>query len=428
MKILLGENEMKTRMRNVMLGAIVVVLVTVSVGFADTFGTGANQFDIDFVTISGDTNPTSGYGIVNNDYRIGVYEITNDQWDKFKNAYGTVTGNPSYAYDESPYWTGTDVPTNEISWYEAAQFVNWLNTDAGYAPAYKFTGTQGTGNYSLGVWQPGDAGYDAANPYRNSNAYYFLPTEDEWVKAAYWNGVDLHTYATKVGETLHQGDGTSGTGWNYWDPVEGYAIDTKGPWDVGSGSDELNGTFDMTGNLWEWIESPYDSGVYTSGTDRVIRGGAYNGNHWHCVSSLRYGINPNDEGDNDLGFRVASVSELPLAVEIDIKPGSYPNSINLGSHGLVPVAILSNSDFDATTVDPETVALAGADVTVRGKSNKYMAHEEDVNGDGLADLVLQVATENLDPGAFQDGYVFLTGNTYDGQEIEGSDEITIVPQ
>ena len=49
---------------------------------ADTFGT----FEIDFVPISGSTNPTSGYGIVAKDYRMGTKEITNDQWDKFKAA------------------------------------------------------------------------------------------------------------------------------------------------------------------------------------------------------------------------------------------------------------------------------------------------------------------------------------------------------
>jgi hypothetical protein len=118
----------------------------------------------------------------------------------------------------------------------------------------------------------------------------------------------------------------------------------------------------------------------------------------------------------------------PLAIGIDIKPGSYPNSINLGSNGVVPVGILSDQDFDATWVDPDTVTLAGADVAVRGNGSRYMAHEEDVNADGLTDLVIQVETENLDPDAFQDGYAFLTGQTYEGQPFEGSDEITIVPE
>ena len=56
-----------------------------------------------------------------------------------------------------------------------------------------------------------------------------------------------------------------------------------------------------------------------------------------------------------------------------------------------------------------------------------MAHEEDINDDGLMDLVCQVETENLDPDQLQEGYAVLTGSTYDGQAIEGSDEITIVP-
>ena len=116
-----------------------------------------------------------------------------------------------------------------------------------------------------------------------------------------------------------------------------------------------------------------------------------------------------------------------ITVQIDIKPGSYPNSVNLGSNGVVPVAILTDDLFDATTVNPETVNLAGAGVAIRGKGNKYLAHEQDVNDDGLIDLVLQVETENLDPGQFQDGYAILAGATYGGQAIEGMDEITIVP-
>lgn len=117
----------------------------------------------------------------------------------------------------------------------------------------------------------------------------------------------------------------------------------------------------------------------------------------------------------------------PINVDIDIKPGSYPNAINLGSNGVIPVAILSDTEFDATTVSPETVTLAGAGVRVRGKGNKYLASEEDVNEDGLMDLVVKIETENLDEGQFQDGYAILTGQMTDGTEFTGSGEITIVP-
>ncbi len=93
-------------------------------------------------------------------------------------------------------------PANEVSWYEVAQFANWLNTNTGHQAAYKFTGTQGQGDYTFAVWEVGDAGYDSGNPYRNSNAYYFLPTEDEWVKAAYWNGTSLQTYSNASPDDL----------------------------------------------------------------------------------------------------------------------------------------------------------------------------------------------------------------------------------
>ena len=115
-------------------------------------------------------------------------------------------------------------------------------------------------------------------------------------------------------------------------------------------------------------------------------------------------------------------------VTIDIKPGSYLNEINLGSKGVIPVAILSSACFNATTVDPDTVTLAGAGVAVRGKGSKLMAHEKDVNGDGLLDLVVQVDTENFNPDSNQDGVAVLTGTTYSGTQIKGSDKIIIVKE
>ncbi|MCJ7728735.1 MAG: hypothetical protein MUO27_02470 [Sedimentisphaerales bacterium] len=52
-------------------------------------------------------------------------------------------------------------------------------------------------------------------------------------------------------------------------------------------------------------------------------------------------------------------------MDIDIKPGSWPNAINLGSNGVIPVAILSSQYFDATTVKPESVELGGVGAAVR---------------------------------------------------------------
>jgi hypothetical protein len=145
---------------------------------------------------------------------------------------------------------------------------------------------------------------------------------------------------------------------------------------------------------------------------------------WTIIYDADYG---SGDGGKALGYAILSIPLLYLEVDIDIKPGSSPNSINLGSQGLIPVAILSSKGFDATTVDASTVELAGAGVAVKGKGNNTMAHPEDVNGDGRDDLVLKIVTENLDPERFQGGFAFLIGQTFDGVEIEGIDEIAIVP-
>ena len=115
----------------------------------------------------------------------------------------------------------------------------------------------------------------------------------------------------------------------------------------------------------------------------------------------------------------------PTAIVIDIKPGTDPNPINQGSNALVPVAILSSPEFDATQVDPTSVSLAGATVAVSGKG-KSKAHEEDVNGDGLVDLVVQVETTGLDDLGVG-GTVKLTGTTFGGEDIVGYDDVIIVP-
>ena len=96
-------NVMKTLVRG-----WVLVLVMSGMVLAGTFGTGANQFTIDFVNISGDSGDLGSWsagsdytfsGVNHGDYRMGTYEITNDQWNKFTNIYGTPTGSPSDAYD-----------------------------------------------------------------------------------------------------------------------------------------------------------------------------------------------------------------------------------------------------------------------------------------------------------------------------------------
>jgi hypothetical protein len=115
-----------------------------------------------------------------------------------------------------------------------------------------------------------------------------------------------------------------------------------------------------------------------------------------------------------------------IVVEIDIKPGSDPNCFNNDGHGVIPVAILGSADFDVTSIDPATVALESLAVRAAGRKGNLQAHIEDVNGDGFADLVVQI--EDSD-GAFNigSGTATLTGQLLDGTPFEGTDDICIVP-
>ena len=113
-------------------------------------------------------------------------------------------------------------------------------------------------------------------------------------------------------------------------------------------------------------------------------------------------------------------------VGIDIKPGSDPNSINLGSNGVVPVAILGSPGFDAATVNPSTVTLSGANAKLKGNSGNA-GSLEDVNNDGYLDLVVQVFTRCLELST-GDAEAVLNAYTYTGLTfLTGSDVIRIVP-
>lgn len=228
-----------------------------------------------------------------------------------------------------------------------------------------------------------------------------------------------------------------------WTVENDIRVDNGGIYDTQSASHpdivELpDGTYRMYYGGWDGTVSSILSAVSSDGLtwtkmagEVITSGGIYasvnvGGPHILKLSGGTYRMYYS--GYDGVHLRILSAIS-GIEVIIDIKPGIYPNAINLGSKGLIPIAIFSEVDFDATTVDPDTVELAGATVDMKGKgkSNKYMAHEEDVDGDGLIDLVVQVATANLDPSSLQDGFAILTGKTYDGENIEGEDEIIIVP-
>ncbi|PYK39832.1 MAG: hypothetical protein DME49_02740 [Verrucomicrobia bacterium] len=114
-----------------------------------------------------------------------------------------------------------------------------------------------------------------------------------------------------------------------------------------------------------------------------------------------------------------------ITVLVDVKPGSTRNPINLRSHGVIPVAILTTDTFDATTVDPSTVCFGDADDPAQRDCTEAhgTGHIEDVNGDGRPDLLLHYETSQtgIELG---DTQACLTGETFDGVEVEGCDAIT----
>jgi hypothetical protein len=157
------------------------------------------------------------------------------------------------------------------------------------------------------------------------------------------------------------------------------------------------------------------------------------------VSSFRVtGIAPLVDASNPAAFPIklefktqtASFVMLPLtgspviSVTVDIKPGEFPNTINLGSRGTVPIAILGTPAFDPRTVDPASVTVASASVKLKANGT-VMSSLQDVNGDGRLDLVVHVNTEPLQLTSI-DTEAVVEGMTFDGSFIRGSDGIRVV--
>ena len=274
---------------------------------ADTFGTGANTFTIDFVTIgnpgNGDDAGAGGgiysqpFGGVSYVYRMGVTEVPQDWIDKATNlGLANVTALP---------WTGNQ-PAGSMTWYEAAAFVNWLNASTGHQAAYNLNYN---GGWSMNLWDsPRAWQLGGENRYRNKDAYYFLPSDDEWYKAAY-----------------HQNDGVTA---NYWDYATGSnTIPTAVMSGTGAGTAVYNhqngfpaavdnngglsayGTRGQNGNVLEWQESAADGVNSGSFEDRATRGGDWTS--FEIQLSLpwsRIGRAPSFD-PTSMGFRVASVPE-----------------------------------------------------------------------------------------------------------------------
>ncbi len=296
-----------------------VLALIVNSAHADTFGSGGNAFTIDFVTIGDPGNPldtgTTGsyftpYGGVGYTFQMGTYEISEDMIAKANTLGGLlVTKDTRSSVNQAA--TG-------VSWNEAARFVNWLNTSQGFSVAYKFAVNPGDAGYTsntvanadLVLWTVSDAGYDASNLYRNSNTHYFLPSENEWYKAAYYSGSGTlyFDYATEsdVIPTAVASGTVAGT------TVYGAGAVTA-PADITqAGGLSHYGTMGQDGNVNEWNESAFAAPNDVSSELRGIRGGAWNNPENDLRSSIR-GNNAPSASFTNFGFRVASVPEPSCA-------------------------------------------------------------------------------------------------------------------
>jgi Bacterial Ig domain/Putative Ig domain len=123
---------------------------------------------------------------------------------------------------------------------------------------------------------------------------------------------------------------------------------------------------------------------------------------------------------------VWTVGAAVVAVAIDIKPGETPNCVRDDDHGVIPVAVLGSARVDAALIDPATVELEGLHVRAVSPQGKLQAHLEDVDGDGLRDLVVQLERVS---GTFspEQTVATLTARLLDGTPIAGTDSICLVP-
>jgi hypothetical protein len=273
----------------------------------DVFGSGANSFEIELVTIGNPGNPpdTTGSpnlaGSVPYAYRIGKYEISEQMIDKANSLGGLGITKDT---------RGPDKPATSISWFEAARFVNWLNTSTGSLPAYKF---DAGGNFQL--WDEMDVGYNSANQFRNSQAVYFLPSADEWYKAAFYDPVNGVYWDFPTGSNALPVAVASGTAAGTAVVMQGLSA---GPSDVTqAGGLSPYGTMAQGGNAWEWEETELDLLNDNPIARRGGRGGGWDAFPSSLSATLR------GEGFPHIppigaGFRVASIIPEPSTLLLGI--------------------------------------------------------------------------------------------------------------
>ncbi len=198
-----------------------------------------------------------------------------------------------------------DRPVTYVSWNDAARFTNWLNNG------------QGSGSTESGVYN-----MSLATPTRSATAEYWIPSENEWYKAAYYDpsgsgpSDDYWLYPTRSDSAPGNAIGAGTNQANY---VTGVYSVTQIPIYSGSqnyltdggafsGSASYYGTYDQGGNVYEWNDT------VIAGSSRGLRGGSWGDSGSSLRSSSRFFSTPSSGYYYGVGFRVASVPEPSAAV------------------------------------------------------------------------------------------------------------------
>ncbi|MEI8319448.1 MAG: SUMF1/EgtB/PvdO family nonheme iron enzyme [Planctomycetia bacterium] len=316
-------------------------------------GSIANAEPLQWVTVgdpgnTADTDPP-GRGAVATSFQIMKYEFTNQLYTEFLNSVDSSGTNPYSVYNTSMgsdarggitntgstngsrYAVKTDMgdkPVNYVNWFDAARVSNWYQNGA--------TGSSSTetGAYTLvGGQTSGTA------PAVNSGATFYVPTQDQWYKAAYYKGggtsagywnfatqSDSDPTAVTAGSTGIGSAGSTGNFANYnqgadWNSQDGN-VTTVGT----NGGASAYGAFDMSGNLFEWNDL-----TGGAGSSRGLRGGGWSSDAFALSSSSSYSFDPSYEY-SFIGFRLASPVSGPVVPEID--PNGLSAALGLIAAGL----------------------------------------------------------------------------------------------
>ena len=289
--------------------------IALALAFAVSLSSAASAVTIDWVPVGNpgnlcDVQSQGCFGTVASGYQISKYEVTNAQYAEFLNAKaGALDPLALYDADMDPsaglnggiVLSGgvyvavagrEDMPVNHVTFYDTLRFANWLSNGQG-------SGDTESGAYTLlgGTATP----TNGALVVRNPAATIFLPSENEWYKAAYYDALSTSYFDYPAGTNAATGctgpTATANSANCDW-PLGGGPGDLT---DVGSytGSPSPYGTYDQGGNVWEWTET------ITGAALRVQRGGSFLSVPINLAAATQSAGNPGD-AFNATGFRLGS--------------------------------------------------------------------------------------------------------------------------